>query len=574
MIHRMSILVRCTAALVFSVVLLGLSQPAAAQSVPDAGPGGPILIINSPSSSYGTFYAEVLRNEGFNEFAVENIANVSAATLQSYDVVILAEMPLASGQVQMLTDWVNAGGNLIAMRPDPGLASLLGISIAGSPVQNGYLLIDTAANAPGYGIVGETIQYFGPADRYTLAGASNVARLFTDASTPTSSSAITLRDVGTAGGQAVGFSYDLATSLVYARQGNPAWENQERDGFAPIRSDDLYFGNAASDPQQDWVNLDKAGIPQADEQQRLLAKLIQHVNKDRKPLPRFWYFPRDEKAVVVMTGDDHANNGTQGRFDQFLALSPAGCSVEDWECVRGTSYIYPDTPLNSADAAAYAAEGFEIGLHLSTNCADYTPSSLETFYSQQIAQFEANFPGLPPLTTQRHHCIAWSDWATGAKVQHANGMRLDTTYYFWPPGWVQNRPGFMTGSAMPMRFADLDGSLIDVYQAATQLTDESGQAYPYTVNELLDRALGAEGYYGAFTTNHHTDVATIPESDTTVNSALARGVPIVTADQLLRWLDGRNASSFGTVSRTGNTRPLQCEQGPGGKRPPRIHPAA
>ena len=35
-----------------------------------------------------------------------------------------------------------------------------------------------------------------------------------------------------------------------------------------------------------------------------------------------------------------------------------------------------------------------------------------------------------------------------------------------------------TGSGMPMRFADLDGSMIDVYQAATQMTDESGQTVP------------------------------------------------------------------------------------------------
>ena len=34
------------------------------------------------------------------------------------------------------------------------------------------------------------------------------------------------------------------------------------------------------------------------------------MNADRKPLPRFWYFPRGEKAVVVMTGDDHGTNGT------------------------------------------------------------------------------------------------------------------------------------------------------------------------------------------------------------------------------------------------------------------------
>ena len=47
------------------------------------------------------------------------------------------------------------------------------------------------------------------------------------------------------------------------------------------------------------------------------------------------------KAAVVMTGDDHANGGTAGRFDEYMAASPPGCSVADWECIRGTSYIYP-----------------------------------------------------------------------------------------------------------------------------------------------------------------------------------------------------------------------------------------
>ena len=58
---------------------------------------------------------------------------------------------------------------------------------------------------------------------------------------------------------------------------------------------------------------------------------------------------------------------------------------------------------------------------------------------------------------------------------------------------------------MPMRFADLDGSMIDVYQAATQMTDESGLTYATNINTLLDNAIGAPGYYGVVTTNMHTD---------------------------------------------------------------------
>ena len=86
-----------------------------------------------------------------------------------------------------------------------------------------------------------------------------------------------------------------------------------------------------------------------------------------------------------------------------------------------------------------------------------------------------------------------------------------------------------TGSGMPMRFADTDGTMIDVYQSTTQMTDESGQTYPFTINTLLDRALGADGYYGAFNANMHTDRRRTPGADAIVASAKARGVPVVSA---------------------------------------------
>jgi hypothetical protein len=515
------------------------------------GPGGPILVVTSPQSTYGTFYAEVLRNEGLNSFFVSDIGSVTATTLNSYDVVVLAESSLTSAQVTMFTTWVTNGGNLIAMRPSSNLASLLGVTFTGTTLANGYLLIDQADTSPGKGLVNETIQYFGTADRYTLNGATEVARLYTNATAATTNPAITVRSVGTSGGTAVAFAYDLGRSLVYARQGNPAWNQQERDGLAPIRSDDLFFGAAAGDPQADWVNLDKIDVPQADEQQRLLGKVIGAANSDRKPLPRFWYFPRGERAVLVMTGDDHGNGGTIGRFDQYAAQSPAGCSVANWECIRGTSYIYPDTPITNSQAAAYEAAGFEVGLHLSTSCGNYTPTTLATFYNTQVNAFRAKYTSVPTLDTQRHHCIVWSDWASGAKVQRTHGMRLDTSYYYWPPGWVQNRPGFFTGSAMAMRFADLDGTLLDVYQATTQMTDESGQQYPYTSNVLLDLAIGPQQFFGAFVANHHTDSAQSQPSDAAVASAVARGVPVISARQLLTWTDARNGSSFSSTTFTG-----------------------
>ena len=114
-----------------------------------------------------------------------------------------------------------------------------------------------------------------------------------------------------------------------------------------------------------------------------------------------------------------------------------------------------------------------------------------------------------------------------------------------------------------MRFAQADGTLIDVYQATTQMTDESDQTYPFTIDTLLDRALGPEGYYGVFTVNAHNDSATNPVADAVIASAVARGIPVISAKQLLTWLDGRSGSSFSALTWTGTTLSFTVNVAPG-----------
>ena len=87
--------------------------------------------MTTASDPFGQYYAEILRTEGFNEFAVADISTViNATSLAAYDVVILASTPLTGAQVTLFTNWVNAGGNLIAMKPDKQLAGLLGLTDA------------------------------------------------------------------------------------------------------------------------------------------------------------------------------------------------------------------------------------------------------------------------------------------------------------------------------------------------------------------------------------------------------------------------------------------------------------
>ena len=465
--------------------------------------------------------------------------------------MILATGAVTDTEVSLLTSWVQGGGNLIAMRPDKKLAGLLGLTDAGGTRANQYMKVDPGSYA-GAGIEGQTLQFHGTADRYGLNGATAVARLYSDAATATSDPAVSLRDVGTGGGQAAAFAYDLARSVVYTRQGNPAWAGQKRDGTPNgIRPDDLFYGAKAGDVQPDWVDMSKIAVPQADEQQRLLANLITEMNRDKAPLPRFWYLPRGEKAAVVETGDDHAVNGTPAFFDRLKTSSPAGCSVADWECVRATSYLYADTAMTDAQAAAYEADGFEVALHLHTFCNDFTPASLEDNLDSQLAAFGAKWPSVKKPATNRTHCIVWSDWATEPKLEKAHGIRFDTNYYYnGPPGWL-TQPGLLTGSGFPQRFADLDGSMIDVYQAMTQVTDESEMPMAPQVDTLLDNALGAKGWYGVITVNTHTDHGDHANANDIVASAQERDVPVVSSVQMMDWLDGRNASSFKDVAYSG-----------------------
>src|SRR6187431_2983477 len=59
--------------------------PPARAADPAQGPGGPILVVTSSQSLYGTYYAEILRTEGFNAFTVADIATLSPSTLAAYD---------------------------------------------------------------------------------------------------------------------------------------------------------------------------------------------------------------------------------------------------------------------------------------------------------------------------------------------------------------------------------------------------------------------------------------------------------------------------------------------------------
>jgi flagellar hook capping protein FlgD len=568
------------AGLIATLVLIVAAAPARAAI--ETPPGGPILVVTSSGDPFGQYYTEILRNEGFNDFDVADVSQLHSG-LADHDTVILAKTSLTDAQVTSLTTWVQSGGNLIAMRPDKKLAPLLGLSDTGAILSNADLKVDTS-QAPGKGITSSVMQFHDAADRYALAGARGVAALYSDSSTPTASPAVSLRNVGL--GHAAAFTYDLARSIVATRQGNIAWAGQNRDYNAfsqsdpdpVIRSNDLFFGGALPD----WVDLNRVAVPQADEQQRLLANLIEQGSYT--PTPKLWYLPRGEKAVIALTGDDHGSGRTEDDvFQKLLDVGPAGCDVDPvtnkvvdealvatWDCPRATSYIVPETIITNAAAVNWTSYGFEIAPHPrfdpTGSCLDFQNlADLNAKLDSELGKFALKYPGLVGPTaprTIRTHCVPWSDWSSQAKADASHGIRLNTDYYYFSADWTNNRPGMFTGSGMPMRFADGDGSLIDVYQATTYGADDAtrkkGQpddpltdpnaVVPIEGKALMDGALGPEGFYGAFTMQVHSDApANSPARDALVADAMSRGVPIISERQLLTWLDGRNSSTFEAV---------------------------
>jgi hypothetical protein len=513
---------------------------------PNIGPGGPLLVITTAGNKYSPYYAEILRTEGLNYFDVKDIGTVDAATLNNYKAAVLAETTLTQGQADMLTNWVTAGGNLVAMRPDAKLASLLGITAAGTTRTNQYMLINTAT-APGAGLVNETIQFKGIADNYALSGATSVAALYSDASTATANPAVTSRTVGSNGGTAVAFTYDLAKSVVAQHQGNQAWAGQNRDNQSPVRPNDLFFGNLAGDVQPDWVDLNKIHIPQADEQQRLLANTLINATKDKLPLPRFWYLPGDTKAALVMAGDDHGQNNATGSemvINNWLNDSATTCSVADWQCVRASHYVYTSSPFTSARATQYKDLNFEIGDHVGTTCGNFISyATLTTEYNNDLAAWRAKYTGIPNQVSHRYHCYVWSDWDTQARVDTDNGIRYDLNYMAYPASWLGSRSPIITGSGMNMRLTDVDGDMMDVRQGVTNFDDQVSTIT--NINATLDNAIGSTGYYGIFGT--HYDMSNVYDK-TLYAAAKAHNVPMISSKQALTWLDGHGSSTFSNLA--------------------------
>ncbi len=534
----------------------------------------PILIITNKDAEnrFGAYLAEILHAEGINCFHSADLASLSEDLIQRYDIVVLAETPLDTTQAENLEGYVIRGGRLVSMKPAEGVESIFGWERSGETLSEGYIKTEISHSASA-GVNPSTLQFHGTADLYNAAGTKVIAWLYTDRESATNHPAVVMNQFGE--GIAAAFTFDLAKSIAYMRQGNPEIANKDIDGLDGVRSVDMFV---------DWVDLERIHIPQADEQQRLLVNILIQLSK--RPLPRLWYFPEDKKSVLIATGDSHSNpanfiEDVLRRVDErggHMTVYYSPQIVNDvGRAARWTRFWLTDhvplisnllgeefgspTPQTVAD---WRARGHEFTLH------PYVETGLDEW---QFYWKEFTGRGYDPVSqTVRTHRILWTGWTETARVQAVHGMRMNFDYYHVGPSlqkkngeWVN---GHLTGSGRPMKFIDEQGRIIDLYQQLTQLTDEhlipmdvpgwggwpqlnaeqAGEVSKY----LLDRsvkhndycAIGGQFHIDPFQLGGDPAEKSAIFLEGTLDYANELGVPILSAQEWLDFTDVRHDAEF------------------------------
>jgi hypothetical protein len=535
---------------------ISASAPAVAVGASTLPPANaPFLVVTNPSytgNPYSAYLGEMMRGQGVDEFQSALLSALDAtadpvAYLRSFPAVVLSETPLTPAEQQVFREYVSGGGHLVAMRPDPALADVFGLTYQSARPEQVLEWVKFATTGPGAGIVDMSLQYHGEADNYVLSGATALANFWDGISTPSGTPAVTQHTYGH--GQADAFAFDLAKSVVLTRQGNPAWQNSEGDGLGDYRPTDMF---ARSDGTS-WISPDRSRVPQADEEERFFANVLNSVAG--QPLPRMWYLPDANKVVIVNTGDGEDYTVAQNAHTIDAANSYGG----------GFTTYLGDSGISSSDAsteAAYRAKGNEFGPHVYAN-RDY--NDLAAAYANIVSELQAAYGH--GGATARSHTIAWTGWADMARIEAANGTGLDLNYYHytnWLIPYGSNASGYFTSSGLPQRFMDSDGTLLPVYQSETEWPDEfyadNGYTAAQTFQVMQQMITAAQsGYYSALVDNIHPVRYDGADSTTSVWAnqlwAYARDhhIPMMAADKLLNFTTARDASGFDNVGWDGST---------------------
>lgn len=537
----------------------------------DSGSSGeqPILVLvnNAGKNPFGAYLCEILLAEGVISFSAARLSEFDLDRLADYDTVLLTSGSLSPAEADRLSQYVYAGGNLIAFDPDAALLPMMGLKGQRQNNEQNFV-VTNMKHKLAEGISTISLQYHGAAKNYLLDGAE-AAMWFSDKSGEEKDyPAVTLNRYGT--GWACAWAYDLVESIILTRQGNPAWANQERDGFSDVRPSDLFYG---------WIDLDRIEIPQADEQQRLLVNALHYMSDNKTPLPRLWYFPDQSKSMLIATSDTHQNPGwaverviehTEKFGGHITVYSMPPFYAVPYRAVQKVRWWLED--LSVMDEAYWASPSRIANWRERGHGFSIHPL-IENGYEEGWALNWERFTGVgyTPSPTVRVHRILWKGWVDAAALQERYGFRMNLDYYHVGDGfrkldgeWAY---GHFTGSGLPMKFINEKGRIIHLYQQLTHLADDHllnlhwGGTVKIPAEEavkvsksMIDRSLN--GGYAAIGAIFHTDPFAVGEvwateegkwMDGTLQYAAENNVPIWSAEMWNNFTEARHGAEIETI---------------------------
>jgi hypothetical protein len=179
------------------------------------------------------------------------------------------------------------------------------------------------------------------------------------------------------------------------------------------------------------------------------------------------------------------------------------------------------------------------------------------------------------MHTVTNHWFVWcgenadgsKDFAAQAQIEEKNGIGLDCNYAHYDNnsnqghflGTLGTNQGNYTGSGLTMKFADVNGHIINVYQQLNNVYDQQymehkdQDGYYNCFKGLMDRSLEKEVYSYLCVRAHNNEYYF---SKTPLLNALdyanSKGIPVWTELKLLNFLQAKDEATFTDITWANN----------------------
>jgi len=279
----------------------------------------------------------------------------------------------------------------------------------------------------------------------------------------------------------------------------------------------------------------------------LLTHVINRVAA--QPVPRLWYYERPElTSIVMMTSDDDWST-----LEHYNALLSA---VEE---VGGHVHVFmvEDSRQSPEQVREWIKRGHTFSPHTDPRTREIDPYwHMAESARRHKAKAEADY-GIP-ARVYRSHCVHWQGYVETARMLASLGYQMDSSIISLLDNWGL----YTNGSGRPMRFVDVDGEIIDVFEQSVNFYDDASVQKVLTEEPQTEIARAtlaaheaADKYFTPFNLLSH------PVSFFTYSSHFIKGVlktvhemglPVLNADEWLEFTLVRDAAGIADTQWDGN----------------------